>query len=321
MRSFHIFANQIQRMTNFEKNSNNSNPTVFSSIELSFDQAIQTTTETGTFLKQDTIRRPTLQEIRYWKWQQDKKMFITDSHYLPSRNNTEIAYSEAIQHKGIDLPIREINRGSMDWLTLTLLVSLVIFASVRIGYAKYIGSLFQSVINYSTSFRMFGEKNNSILHGASRLEILYYLVFSLFLFQVLVLFSVKNGNTGLVLYAKTLGFVILYFVLKKSIYKFLGTIFNGVQETSEFIFNIDNFNRVAGIVLLPIVALMAYYPYEHLVFIVILGILTLVGLYIFLLQRGASILLKKQFSIFYLFLYLCTLEFLPLLLIYKIVVE
>jgi hypothetical protein len=168
---------------------------------------------------------------------------------------------------------------------------------------------------------MFREKNYSILHGASRLEALYYIVFSVFLFQILALYFFGAEKTGIIFYGKTLAFIVLYFVSKKTIYKALGTIFNGVAETSEFLFSLDNFNRVTGIILIPIVALIAFYPYENINFIVLLGGLTVVGSYLFLLQRGISILLKKQFSIFYLFLYLCTLEFLPLLLIYKVIVE
>jgi len=41
--------------------------------------------------------------------------------------------------------------------------------------------------------------------------------------------------------------------------------------------------------------------------------------YLFTLNRGIKILMKKQFSVFYLFLYLCTLEFLPILLFLKVI--
>jgi hypothetical protein len=73
-------------------------------------------------------------------------------------------------------------------------------------------------------------------------------------------------------------------------------------------------------VLFPVVALINYYPSKNPVFIVYIGIFIVAVSYAFLLQRGIYILLKKQFSIFYLFLYLCTLEFVPLFLIYKEVV-
>jgi ABC-type multidrug transport system permease subunit len=110
-------------------------------------------------------------------------------------------------------------------------------------------------------------------------------------------------------------------LVKKLAYQALGSIFIDSSDTREFLFNMDNFNRGTGIILLPIVALIAYFPYENPVIAVFSGVFTTLVFYIMLLKRGVSILLKKQFPIFYLFLYLCTLEFLPLLLIYKIVVN
>jgi hypothetical protein len=116
---------------------------------------------------------------------------------------------------------------------------------------------------------------------------------------------------------KTFLAVVLYFTVKKLLYRLLGSIFIDAADTNEFLFNLDNFNRGTGIVLFPIVGLIAYFPSENPMIAVFLGVFTTLIFYFMLLKRGISILLKKQFPIFYLFLYLCTLEFLPLLLIYK----
>jgi hypothetical protein len=122
------------------------------------------------------------------------------------------------------------------------------------------------------------------------------------------------------LYLFCFGAVLAYFLIKKMAYFLLGSVFEGTNETNEYLFNLDNYNRAAGIILFPIITLIAFYPKQDPTFPMFLGGLTVLAFYILLLQRGIAILLKKQFSIFYLFLYLCSLEFLPLLLIYKIVV-
>lgn len=279
--------------------------------------------EKDTFVlrRKDSVQWPSPEEIRNWKWQRDKKMFITDSRYLPYIDDLQVATTnELLQHE-LKLPYREINRVNNDWVTVVLMVSLVILASVRAGFAKYIGSLFQSVFNYSTSLRMFGEKNFSFLGAAARLEAMFYLLIALFVYLLMQYFSFNGEKEGWLLYLRTLGWILAFFMAKKLIYHFLGFLFGGLKETSEFLYNMNNFNRVTGIVLLPVVGLFAFNPFEDPGFIIVLGILAILVPYLFLLQRGVSILLKKQFSIFYLFLYLCTLEFLPLLLIFKIVVE
>jgi hypothetical protein len=263
-----------------------------------------------------TLLTPSDSLFRFWQIRPEEKIFIGDSRYLP-----DTTYVEHILWKGLHMVPREKSYPNGDWLTIILFFSFMLLASVSAGFSKYIGTLFQSLINYSTSFRMFREKNYSILHGAFRLEVLYYIVFSIFVFQVIVLASSGNALFRFSIYAQTLGAVIIYFLGKKLAYQTLGSIFIGASDTKEFLFNMDNFNRGTGIILFPIVALIAFYPSEDPLFAVLAGVLTVVVFYVMLLKRGISILLKKQFPIFYLFLYLCTLEILPLLLIYKIVVD
>ncbi|HSO85840.1 MAG TPA: DUF4271 domain-containing protein [Draconibacterium sp.] len=263
-----------------------------------------------------TLLTPSDTLFRFWQIQPEEKIFIGDSRYPP-----DTSYVEHILWKGLKMTPREITYPEGDWLTGILFFAFVLLASVSAGYSKYISTLFQSLINYPTAFRMFREKNYSILHGAFRLEVLYYIIFSIFIFQVIVLVSSGNALFNWIIYAETFGAVVVYFLGKKLAYQALGSIFIGASDTREFLFNMDNFNRGAGIILFPIVALIAYYPSENPMIAVFLGVFTTAVFYVMLLKRGISILLKKQFPIFYLFLYLCTLEFLPLLLIYKIVVD
>jgi hypothetical protein len=254
--------------------------------------------------------------FRFWEVELEEKLFIGDLRYPP-----DTTYLERISWKGLKITPREITTPGTDWLTIILFLAFVILASVSAGFSKYISSLFQSLINYPTAFRMFREKNYSVLHGAFRLEVLFYFVFSIFVFQIFVLSSTNNSFYNITVFGKIFAVVIVYFLAKKLAYHALGSIFIDAADTAEFLFNMDNFNRGAGIILFPIVALIAYFPSENPLIAVVLGVFTTLVFYIMLLKRGISILLKKQFPIFYLFLYLCTLEILPLLLIYKIAVE
>lgn len=302
---------------------------------------LKTLPETGQFGKLDVQRTPVLfdtirerrvvetvpppptnAQIRYWRWLREQKMLVGTSRYIHPKNKVTLVASEnAAYEKGIGLPWHNIKRTNTDWLTLLLLLVLVLFATLRNTYSKYLIHLFQSLVNYSTAFRMFRERNYSILHGAFRLEIYFYFVFSVFIFQVLNYFQLHIAHNNFGFYAITFAAVLVYFVVKKVVYQIIGSVIKGTAETAEYLFNMDNFNRVLGLVLFPVVSLIAFFPAERLGFIVYLGLSVVSIFYLFLLQRGISILLRKQFSIFYLFLYLCSLEFLPLLLILKIVVE
>ncbi len=263
---------------------------------------------------------PTFEQIRYWRLLRENKLLIDGSRYIQKKDNVKLVSSVKEEKVSLGLPIREKNIFNTDWITIIIVLVLILFASVRITYSKYIGYLLQSLISYSTSFRMFGEKNYSISHAAFRLDIIFYITFSLFLYQIINFFQPELIIDNLPIYPVSLGVVLGYFILKKIAYYFVGLVFENAVETSEYLFNMDNFSRTLGIILFPVVVLINYYPYKSPVFMVVTGILIVSVFYVFLLQRGILILLRKQFSIFYLFLYLCTLEFLPLFLIYNVVV-
>ncbi len=241
------------------------------------------------------------------------------SKFIEPRNEIRLVTVVAV-NEDLHLPERPFNRINYDWITLLLLVALALFASVRITWNKYMINLFQSTVNNSTSIRMFQEKNNSLLQGAFQLDVLFYLIFSVFIFQAMEFFRIDFPYPHLYTYLFCLLLVVSYFLLKKLIYHFIGVLIEKKGETGEFLFNLDNFKRVTGLFLLPVVAIIAFYPFSQENIPLLIGVAVIVFLYSLLIFRGFAILLRKQFSIFYLFLYFCTLEFLPLVLLYKILV-
>jgi len=276
--------------------------------------------DSSRFEKNIENSQPTSAQIKYWRQLRENKMLIDGSRYIQPKDKVELIASVKVESENLELPIREKNSSNTDWMTILIVFALILFASVRVSYTKYIAHLFQSLISYSTSFRLFRERNYPISHGAFRLDIIFYFTFSLFIYQVINAFKLELVNKNLTFYVAGLGLLLGYIILKKIAYSMVGLVFENVSETSEYLFNMDSFNRILGIVLFPVVVLINYYPAENPVFMVVTGILLVAVFYAFLLQRGIYILLRKQFSIFYLFLYLCTLEFLPLFLIYNVVV-
>lgn len=313
----------------FAANFNNSNIESNSENELLvlgftdiLENQVDTTISNKEGSKQDSVVvKPTNAQIRYWRLMREKKLTVGDSHYMQPKDEVKLTVGVKADEVKLGLSMREINQVNTDWITILLLLVIVLLASVRVAYSKYITYLFQSLVNYSTSFRMFREKNYTILHGAFRLDIIFYLTFSLFLYQLLNYYNIRLHEENLIRYALSLGVVIVYFQLKKVVYKVLGMIVECTLETNEYLFNMDNSTRSLGLTLIPVVALINYYPASNPVIAVYSGLFMVAVYYLFLIQRGISILLRKPASLFYLFLYLCTLEISPLLLIYKVVVS
>ncbi len=259
------------------------------------------------------------QQVRNWRLQQENKLLVDSSKFIQTRSELQLNYSETVD-SNIILPVREKQPIGTDWLTVLIFGAIVLFATIRYSYVKYIKHLFTSLVNYPTSVRLLQDSNYPASHAAYRLDIIFYITFSIFVYQVFNYFEWADANHRIVFFAYTAVGAIIYFHGKKLLFHITGSLFQTRSETTEFLFNVNNFNRSLGLTMLPLVALIAFSPSQNTVYLIITGIAIVIAFYLLLLQRGILILLRKQFSIFYLFLYLCTLEFLPLLLIYKVVV-
>jgi len=267
-------------------------------------------------------QQPTTAKVLLWQpWQTEQVLPATDDATPQSRNELQLVNPDTSINKDLVLPVQHLNSDNTTWLSFLLLFVLLIFATVKAGWSKYIQNLFQSIVNYSTAERMFRERNYSFSHGAFRLDVVFYLVFSVFLFQLINFFRLDFTAGGYTLYIFCLAGTLVYFLAKKLLYRYTGFLFENTNETSEFLFNLNNTNRVTGMVLIPVVASLAFSPFSSLKIPVIIGILIVAAIYFLLVFRGVVILLRKQFSILYLFLYFCTLEFLPLVLVYKLLFD
>jgi len=249
----------------------------------------------------------------------EEKALVNSSNFIQPQTEVLLTLKPVIDVNDFVLPVRRLNRTNYDWITIVLLLCLIIFASLRNPFANYIANLFKSTVNYPTSARMFRERSYSIMDGAFRLDIYFYFIFSLFIYQSLIYMNIEMPVENFNLFLFCILAVLSYFVLKRLLYILVGFVNKGQAETIEYLFNLNNYNRILGIFLFPVVAIIAFSPILKSEFFVYLGLFLVIISYGMSLQRGILILLKKQFSIVYLFLYLCTLEILPLLLIFKIV--
>ena len=214
---------------------------------------------------------------------------------------------------------KKVFRTNPDWLVGVLVLSIILFASVRLIFNKYLNQLIQSTTNYSTFTRTFRERYFNFLHASFRLDLIFHLIFALFLYQLISTFKIDIGGTKTYYsYLICLGIVIGYFWVKRIIYYIIGVLTESNSEVQEYLFSITVYNRVLGLVLLPVTATIAFIPVSQVEYLLFGGILIVVVFYLMSLIRGGKIFLKKHFSISYLILYLCTLEFLPLVLIYNV---
>jgi hypothetical protein len=229
------------------------------------------------------------------------------------------SFSTVLKNVEVVFPGKKLVRNNPDWLVAVLVVAFFLFATVRLIFNKYLSQLAQATINHSTFTRLFQERYFNLLHASFRLDIIYNTIMPLFLYQLLSTYRINLGmKSTFNVYLICIGIVIGYFLFKRIAYFLTGIMTESRREVREYLFTITVYNRMLGLFLLPVTAIIAFVPVYQPELFLFLGLAIVLIFYLLSLRRGAKIFLRKHFSILYLILYLCTLEFLPLLLIYNL---
>jgi hypothetical protein len=126
-----------------------------------------------------------------------------------------------------------------------------------------------------------------------------------------------TGFGGLELYLVVLAVVNGYFMLKILLYKILGSIFSKRETTGELVFNMMLYHNVLGLILLPVATIHSMVPaFAPVSLFLVPGLIAL--FYLMSVIRSIFFAFREGISIFYLILYLCALEILPILLVAKL---
>jgi hypothetical protein len=213
---------------------------------------------------------------------------------------------------------RPIHKESTDWITFLVIVSLLIIAWIQTNHSKRLKQIIRSVMlpYYVNQLEREGNLyNERITLG---LGFIYTSSVSLLIYS----FYSANATTSFSLKPYLVFFIIflgaLAFVLFKAFFIFVtGAIFKTEEYAHAYRLNALIFNHATGLLIFPILLLVYYWETSPFLYIALI-VFCILLLYRFI--RSITIgLSNTKFSVFYLILYLCTLEILPLLLLVKFV--
>jgi hypothetical protein len=288
------------------------------SIKPTTSSPLQILNESDILVPRQAIEKP--KKTFYFRNKSLENPNILNDSTIQLRSSADhVLMQIAVHHKGLMLPSQPYRPHSGDWFTFAFLLTLVIIVFVRNTTKKYFSLLFQSITSFLASSRMYREQNISLMQGSAAMGLFYLIVLALFGFQISKSMGIRLPLPDFLIFLICFAILFLFFQAKHLTYMLLGVFSETVSETREYLFNVQNHNKVLGILLWPLVAFIAWLPFQNQHVFMAAGLVLTAFFYLFYLIRGSRILIKKQYSIFYLFLYLCTLEFLPLLLMLKVV--
>lgn len=231
-------------------------------------------------------------------------------------NRKSIFSSDTLHIKSFEVKEKQVQY--IGWLSITVLLCYILFAYAQYNYFKRIQQIFKAFFanrffnQLSRDAGLFSERASLFLFSS------YLIGLSLYIYNTYVFYFRTDHNNlqDVLFFIKILAGIFILYLLKFGLFNLSGIIFKVQKETSDYILNIFIYGQLTGVVLLPLIVLISYI---HTEIIIYFGAILIILLYIYRIFRGFSYAIySSKISVYYLFLYLCTLEILPFFVLYKI---
>ena len=222
--------------------------------------------------------------------------------------------------------LRKIHQDSIpvkkfqpDWIFGIIFLSFILLAWTNFYYHKRLRQIFMAPYSKRFLNQLVRDGNLFSERISVALSTVYILMLSLLLFQASSLvnpsrFFLLSGP--IYLFPACLGVLVVYWLIKIALIRLIGITFKTGSTTDEYLLNVLIFNIITGLTILPFIVSAIYLKSSFILYFcfIILGIF-----FIFRFFRGFFIGISlRKFSYLFLFVYLCSLEFLPLIVLVKI---
>jgi hypothetical protein len=216
---------------------------------------------------------------------------------------------------GTDLPVNPLHS---DWMILIVLLCVFLFSLVK----KMSGRLSQ---NFSRFF-LFRGINDPVSHDlgglfhwqSTILNLVSFIIIGLFGYSVASYFEIVPGNfKGIIVWLISLGIISSAVTLRHIACLITGEASGEREVFREYLLGIYQAYRFGALFLFVIFLLITYTRILPVQGLILTGIIVVGLLYLFRVIRLLKIFLNRNISIFYLILYLCALEILPVLIVIK----
>lgn len=221
-----------------------------------------------------------------------------------------------------DFNRKSIRNSDSDWLLGVFILCLILVAMARVLYSRRLSQVLKAFISPRSVNQISREGNISKESISFLFSAVFFISLSVFIYEALGFYFVDRFTyvPGYLLFALILSGLLLFYILKKGLIRIIGYIFHTKQETRDYQLNTLIFNIITGLFLLPVSFLIYYLPDYHANFVFIFSFVILAFTVIYRAIRSFLIGISlSKFSVFYLFVYLCIVEILPILIILKVV--
>ena len=279
------------------------------------------------FLNTDTAptcRRNCIADITFY----DSTNIVTqiDPHLIQNFPFVFIAINRKILEETKTDLVKQLRNGDelptdlfhYDWVLPVMLLSIFIYGVIRAESVKFFKGILTFIsfrgINESIS-RDFGslfQWPSTLLNLASFINISLFVFFTFLWYNIL-----PYEGSRLIYWVISLGIIIAALTIRHFVCIILGNLSDEKEVFREYLVVIYQAYRLTGIILLVINTLLLYTTFIPVNILFYAGFSLVALLYFIRAFRLFLIFITRHVSIFYLILYLCALEILPVMIIVK----
>lgn len=244
-------------------------------------------------------------------------LFIKPENVSENRSNKLKAEIHVKDDKSNNLR-KEIPAFWSDWILGLIILSCILLGWMKIFYNKILSQIVKSTYNYTPSHNLYINKNILTKRAFMVMNAVFFINTGLFIYLAAKNFKLNPINVqGIKMFFFFTGFILAVFLLRYIISKITGYVTMAQKLMSEQLYNIFIYAKVTGLLLLPFLIIIPYTNNYVTNIAIFAGAGLIVLMYILGIIRGIKIFTLEKVSLLYLFLYLCTFEFVPILVFLK----
>lgn len=199
--------------------------------------------------------------------------------------------------------------GNEPWVFIVIAVLFFFLVTGIIQSAGTFIQNFKSFFSRKNAVEIIARPTANIAQFQLFITIFSVCVFALSMHEILVTFPEKFQ---LITFAVSVGVVGGYYLLKYILFEIIGNTFFDVKTTKNYKNMYFSLMNLVAILLFPILILYTFQPISWQKPLIIAGIVVVTLALLALIIKLFQIFYTKPLALFYIFLYLCTLEILPL---------
>jgi hypothetical protein len=245
-------------------------------------------------------------------------------YFFPNESITKpLEKSESLESTR-DLPLLKAiqlrNKPKETWKFWTLLLNIIFLALIRLIHIKRFDEIIQSAFDLQADFSQYTDKVGTYVASHTGLFINFIIAVSFFISNLLALNYQLESNNYYGFFLQLSLILFLLYLGKITLNLFIGYLFKVKKMSSVIIFNALVLNNVLGVAMVLINLFFVFVSDPQIANII--ASVSIVTILISVIYRQIkNIIMISQYSKFqfiYIFLYLCALEILPWLVLFKV---